>query len=96
MNVTKTVYDDELCVGMCSNLIARYSQDDIVQELLRGLKGLFTDVEISRPIKTLTKIWPSAWHFQRSNSNVTNTEIMNWASKPIGRFAKNQSTHKRT
>ncbi|CAF1612455.1 unnamed protein product, partial [Adineta ricciae] len=90
MNVTKTVYDDGLCVGMWSDLIARNSQDDMVEELLRGLKGLFTDVEISRPIKTLTKIWPSAWHFQRSNSNVTNTELMNWALKPIGRFAKTQ------
>ena len=52
------------------------------------MKGLLTDVEIPRPVKTLTKVWPNV--FQRSNSNVTNTKTLNWALKPIERFDKNQ------
>ncbi|UJR17156.1 hypothetical protein I4U23_004052 [Adineta vaga] len=88
LNATKTVYDDGLCVDMWLTLIARSSQDDLVEELLRGLRGLFIDVEIPRPLKTLTKLWPGAWHFQKSNSNVTNKEIRSWALKPITKYDK--------
>jgi hypothetical protein len=91
-NLTKTVYDDGQCVETWSILIQRSSQTDLIEELLRGLRSIFIDVQIPLPTKTFTKIWPGAWHYQRSNSNVTNQDIVNWALKPITRFEKSQIT----
>ena len=88
-NLTRTVYDDGLCTGTWSTLIGRSSDADLIQELLRGLRSLFIDVEIPAPTKTFTHIWPGAWHFQRSNTNVTNKELARWALNPLSRFEKN-------
>lgn len=91
-NVTRTVYDDGQCVQVWSTLIERSSDTDLVEELLRGLRSIFTDVQIPSPTKTYTKVWPGAWHFQTSNSKVTNKDIVSWALQPIKRFEKNQLT----
>lgn len=75
---------------MWSILLARSSTADLVDELLRGLRSIFTDVQIPTPTKTFTKIWPNAWHFQKSNTNVTNKQISRWSLQPIARFGKHQ------
>jgi len=92
LNITRTVYDDGLCVDTWDSLIQRSSQTDLIDELLRGLKGIFTDVDIPRPTKTFTKIWSGAWHFQKANSNLTNKQIRKWALKPISTLDSNQLT----
>lgn len=89
-NLTRTVYDDGLCVGLWSALIARSSQDDLKEEILRGLKSLFTDVQIPYPTKIFTKEWNGAWHFQKRNSAVSNKQIASWALNPLPRFTKDR------
>ena len=89
-NLTKTVYDDGLCVDMWSVLLERSSQNDLTDEILRGLKSIFIDIQIPAPTKTFTKIWPNAWHYQRSNTDVTNKQILKWAVQPTSRLGKHQ------
>ncbi|CAF1215752.1 unnamed protein product [Adineta steineri] len=89
-NLTRTVYDDGLCIDTWLTLINRSSNTDLIQESLRGLRELFPNVEIPSPTKTFTKVWPGAWHLQKSNTNVTNKQLMKWALQPIPRFRKHQ------
>ncbi|CAF4294675.1 unnamed protein product, partial [Rotaria sp. Silwood2] len=89
-NLTRAVYDDGLCVETWSALIARPSQENLIQEILRGLRSIFIDVQIPRPTKVFTQIWSGAWHFQKSNSIVSNKQIIGWALHPLQRFTKNQ------
>ena len=89
-NLTRTVYDDGLCVEMWSSLIARSSQDNLIEEILRGLQSIFIDVQIPRPTKVFTQIWPAAWYAQKSNSKLTNKQIMSWAVRPLKRLSKHQ------
>ena len=89
-NLTRTVYDDGLCVGTWSALITRLSQADLIQEILRGLQSIFTDVQIPPPTKVFTNVWPGAWHFQKRNSRLNNTQIVHWALKPLQRFDRQQ------
>ncbi|CAF4109783.1 unnamed protein product [Adineta steineri] len=89
-NLTRTVYDDGLCIDTWLTLINRSTNTDLIQELLRGLRELFPNVKIPSPTKTFTKVWPGAWHLQKSNTNVTNKQIMKWALQPITRFRKHE------
>lgn len=89
-NLTKTVYDDGLCVDMWSVLLERPSLNDLNDEILRGLRSIFIDVQIPAPTKTFTQIWPDAWHYQKSNSDVTNKQILKWALQPLSRLGKHQ------
>lgn len=89
-NLTRTVYDDGACIDTWSTLIQRSSQEDLIEELLRGLRTIFIDMQIPRPTKTFSYIWSAAWHYQKSNSHVTNKQIIRWATKPIARFGKHQ------
>ncbi|CAF1288972.1 unnamed protein product [Rotaria sp. Silwood1] len=89
-NLTRTVYDDGLCVELWSALIKRSSQNDLIEELLRGLRSIFIDVQIPPPSKTFTHVWTGAWHFQNANSAVSNKNIFTWALNPLKRFTKDQ------
>ncbi|CAF1065631.1 unnamed protein product [Adineta steineri] len=89
-NAIRIVYDDGQCVEMWSALIARSSQEDLINEILRGLQSIFTDVSIQRPTKIFTKIWQGDWHFQTANSHITNRQILSWALNPLPRFNRNQ------
>lgn len=90
LNLTRTVYDDGLCVDTWAALIERSSQADLIEELLRGLQSIFTDVAIPRPTKILAHVWPGAWHFQTANSEFSNQQIARWALKPLRRFQPQQ------
>ena len=90
LNLTKTVYDDGLCTDTWSTLMERSSDADLIEEVLRGLRSLFPNVDIPAPTKTVTHLWPGAWHFQKSNTNVTNKQLARWALQPLSRFEKNR------
>ncbi|UJR18114.1 hypothetical protein I4U23_005014 [Adineta vaga] len=91
-NVTRSVYDDGLCTDVWSALVNRSSNRDLIDELLRGLRSIYTDVTIPSPKKTQVQIWHGAWHLQRRNSQFTNKDIARWALRPLKKFNKNQIT----
>ena len=88
LNLTRTVYDDGLCTETWSALTERSSTADLTQELLRGLRSLFPDVDVPSPTKTATQLWSGGWHFRKSNTNVTNPQLARWALQPLSRFEK--------
>ena len=90
LNLTRTVYDDGLCVETWSNLIQRDTQIDLINEITRGLQSIFTDVQIDPPINVFAKVWPAAWHFQIGNSVFSNQRIAGWARRPLNRFHSRQ------
>ena len=91
-NLTRSVYDDSACVSVWEEYIRRSSSDDLIDEIMRSLQSLFPDVNIPRPTQTFSKVWPSAWHFQRTHSTFTNQDISNWALHPLSRFTRQTFT----
>ena len=65
----RTVSDDGLCTDVWSALMNRSSNDDLMDESMRELQAIFTDVKISRPRRTQTKnMIGEAFHIDRLGS----------------------------
>ena len=89
-NVIRTVYQDiPVCIEQYSSLIQTNQMGKLKNLIHRGLKTLFqgnnitNNVHIPKAFKTVVKIWPGAWFFQRGGSPYTNDEIKAWAIDPI-------------
>ena len=91
-NLTRIVYDDGLCVDLWADLIARSSEEDLIDEIMRGLQSTYTDVTIQRPRKIFAQYWPDGWHLQRGNSPFSNKDIARWSLNPLPRFNQSQLT----
>ena len=85
----RTVYNDQKnCADMWTKLSSS-SNGEMEQELHKGLVHLFanngvtTPIEIPAPNKTVYWEWPDAWYFVKSGSKYTNSDIFNWAVKPL-------------
>jgi hypothetical protein len=81
--VTRSVYDDSRVCSDFWEITAQRGTAAVEAEIARGLKYLFPGAAIPKPLKTIVKIWPAAWHFLRAGSPFTNQQIASWAIRPL-------------
>ncbi len=81
--VTRSVYEDEKsCVDFWEELTDR-GTSAVEAEIERGLKNMFPNVNIPKPLKTEIKIWPAGWYWLRAGSPYSNMDIAAWAIAPL-------------
>lgn len=82
--VVRTVYtDDQDCVDFWDITFRQKGVEAVEAEINRGLKYLFPNADIPKPLKTIVQIWPAGWYFLGAGSNFTNADISQWAVRPL-------------
>jgi hypothetical protein len=82
-NVTRAVYDDGACVETWSMLANPAKKQLLNKTVVSSLQKVFTDIVVPYPYELHIYVHENAWHFQKSDSNVSNSEIFTWSQNPL-------------
>ncbi|KAL9951543.1 hypothetical protein ACROYT_G044219 [Oculina patagonica] len=80
--VLHTMYMDGACSRRWGDIL-RISKSAVDRELKRALEYKFGG-PVPDPLDTVYQYWDEgAWHFQKPGSNITLSEVSNWAKRPF-------------
>jgi NAD(P)-binding Rossmann-like domain len=81
--VTRSVFNDDLTCSDFWEITAQRGTPAVEAEIERGLKSMFPNATIPKPVKTVVKIWPAGWYWLKAGSPFTNAQIASWAIRPL-------------
>jgi hypothetical protein len=81
--VTRSVFNDDLSCSNFWEITAKRGTPMVEAEIERGLKSMFPNATIPKPVKTVVKIWPAGWYWLKAGSPFTNAQIASWAITPL-------------
>lgn len=88
-NVFRASYNDDLNCVRHFALLKRTNQTKLEEEIRNGLKhllrsnGITIPVHVPKATKTFVTDWQSGWYWLAAGSKFSNTDIKNWAARPL-------------
>lgn len=83
-NAVRVVYSDSI---ECTDFWERaFASNNYLAEIERGLKAMFPELDIPKPLHSEPKLWHHAWTWVGSGHGVTHESIAQWALNPLKAF----------